>query len=91
MNPGLQSTPTVENKDLRTKSFYPTKRHLLILLGSITVFFLLALLVASAKRPWSDEGWFASPAFNLAYRGFMGTTVLYSPHLPRIEQHTYWI
>ena len=89
--PGLQSTPIVENKDPRRTGFYPPKRQLLILLGSITVFFFLALLVASAKRPWSDEGWFASPAFNLAYRGFMGTTVLYSPHLPRIEQHTYWI
>ena len=38
-----------------------------------------------------DEGWFASPAFNLANHGFMGTTVLYNPHLPRIQQHKYWI
>ncbi len=57
----------------------------------VGAFLVLAVLVASAKRPWSDEGWFASPAFNLAYHGFMGTTVLYSPHLPRIDQHTYWI
>jgi 4-amino-4-deoxy-L-arabinose transferase-like glycosyltransferase len=52
---------------------------------------VLALVQSSAKRPWSDEGWFASPALNLAYHGFMGTTVLYNRHLPRIQQHTYWI
>jgi Dolichyl-phosphate-mannose-protein mannosyltransferase len=89
--PSLQSIPAVENNDPRRRGFYSTRRHLLVLIVSIAVFFLLAFLLASAKRPWSDEGWFASPAFNLAYHGFMGTTVLYSPHLPRIEQHTYWI
>ncbi len=68
------------------------RRRSLMALGiGIAVYLLLAVLVASAKRPWSDEGWFASPAFNLAFHGFMGTTVLYSPHLPRIDQHTYWI
>jgi len=58
---------------------------------SIAVYIVLALLQASAKSTWSDEGWFASPALNLAYHGFLGTTVLYNPHLPRIQQHTYWI
>lgn len=67
------------------------RRYTVVLGISIVIFFVLAFLVASAKRPWSDEGWFASPAFNLAFHGFMGTTVLYSPHLPRIDQHTYWI
>ncbi len=67
-------------------------RHFLWVLGiSIAVYLVLALVQASAKRPWSDEGWFASPAFNLAYHGFMGTTVLYNPNLPRIQEHTYWI
>jgi 4-amino-4-deoxy-L-arabinose transferase-like glycosyltransferase len=87
----LQRTPVIENNPPRSNGFYPNIRHLLVLIVSIGAFFLLAFLVASAKRPWSDEGWFASPAFNLAYHGFMGTTVLYSPHLPRIEHHTYWI
>lgn len=68
-----------------------SRRSLIVLAICIAIYFALALLVASAKRPWSDEGWFASPAFNLAFHGFMGTTVIYSPHLPRIHQHTYWI
>lgn len=68
-----------------------SRRFLWVLGISIAVYLLLALVQASAKRPWSDEGWFASPAFNLAYHGFMGTTVLYNRHLPRIQQHTYWI
>ncbi len=60
-------------------------------LASICVFSLLSIAVAFAKRPWSDEGWFADPAFNLVRYGFMGTTVLFNPHLPHIDQHTYWV
>ena len=72
----------------KTKS---SRLFLLVLGISVAVYLVLALMQASTKRPWSDEGWFASPAFNLAYHGFMGTTVLYNPRLPRIQQHTYWI
>lgn len=69
-----------------------SSRLFLLLLGiSIAVYLVLALMQASTKRPWSDKGWFASPALNLAYHGFMGTTVLYNRHLPQIQQHTYWI
>lgn len=68
-----------------------SRRFLWVLGISIAIYLVLAVMQASAKRPWSDEGWFASPAFNLAYHGFMGTTVLYNPNLPRIQQHTYWI
>lgn len=75
----------------RSTTWLGDRRSLVVLGIGIAVFLALAFLVASAKRPWSDEGWFASPAFNLAFHGFMGTTVLYSPHLPRIDQHTYWI
>ena len=72
----------------KTKS---SRLFLLVLGISVAVYLVLALMQASTKRPWSDEGWFASPAFNLAYHGFMGTTVLYNPRLPRIQQNTYWI
>jgi 4-amino-4-deoxy-L-arabinose transferase-like glycosyltransferase len=55
----------------------------------------LALAVGSAltKRPWSDEAWFASPALNLATKGFMGTTVLETEGLwlRGIERRTYWV
>lgn len=53
----------------------------------------LALGTALTRRPWSDEGWFASPALNLASKGFMGTTVLETAgtYLVRIERRTYWV
>jgi hypothetical protein len=64
-------------------------------------FFALAISTALTKAPWCDEGWFASPAWNLAYKGFMGTTVLdpgsgtpvlnTRTRLDGIDRHTYWV
>lgn len=55
----------------------------------------LALAAGSAltRRPWSDEAWFANPAWNLATKGFMGTTVLRTGEawLRGIDRHTYWV
>lgn len=60
-----------------------------------TVLLFLALAIGSSltNRPQIDEGMFASPAYNLATRGFFGTTVLEiegSP-LTRINERTYWV
>jgi 4-amino-4-deoxy-L-arabinose transferase-like glycosyltransferase len=47
--------------------------------------------------PWSDEGWFANPAYNLITRGTFGTEVLdptagfRTNKLTGIHEHTYWI
>ena len=67
----------------------------------VALFLLLAIATANAKAPWCDEGWFASPGWNLAFRGFMGTTVLDpasgTPLLHTrtrtdgIDRHTYWV
>jgi hypothetical protein len=46
------------------------------LLLAVFVYLALALSLAHTKTPWCDEGWFANPAFNLAFRGNMGTSVL---------------
>jgi 4-amino-4-deoxy-L-arabinose transferase-like glycosyltransferase len=56
------------------------------------VYLALALWVSLAKQPWSDEGSFASPAYNLAFHGFMGTTIVDegSSGLTGINAHTYW-
>jgi hypothetical protein len=50
------------------------------------------------RAPWCDEAWFGNPAYNLAYKGFMGTTVLdpasstwKSVKLTGIDRHTYWV
>ena len=59
------------------------------------LYLLLTAGTAASKRPWSDEGWFASPAYNLITNGHMGTSVLESVE-PRgqqkgIDKYTYWI
>ena len=55
----------------------------------------LALAGWSARNriPWSDEGLFSSASHNLAFHGFMGTTVV-DPSLPgltRIDRRTYMV
>lgn len=56
------------------------------------VYLALALAMVFTRAPWCDEGWFASPAKNLAEHGFMGTTVYDVPEAmcPRFERFTYW-
>ena len=61
----------------------------------VVLYFILAAGTSLSRRPWSDEGWFASPAYNLITNGHMGTTILESVE-PRgqqkgINQYTYWI
>ncbi len=76
----------------------PIVRHwraiiVVILLGSVSLSCALAL----TKRPWCDEAWFASPAYNLVTHGTMGTTILdphgfaYAPDLTGIDRFTYWV
>jgi 4-amino-4-deoxy-L-arabinose transferase-like glycosyltransferase len=79
----LQSTSWLERKNARR----------LVLVAIVLVYLALAVGSALTKRPWSDEAWFANPAWNLATRGFMGTTVLRTGEawLRGIERHTYWV
>ena len=64
----------------------------------VLVYLGLGLTNVVTRAPWCDEGWFGNPAYNLAYRGFMGTTVLdpasstwKSVKLTGIDRHTYWV
>ena len=70
--------------------------------GAILAAFLAATIwTTQTKAPWCDEGWFASPAYNLAFHGFMGTTVLdpgsgtpvlnTRTRLDGIDRFTYWV
>ena len=43
---------------------------------SLFVYLGLGLTDVFMRAPWCDEAWFGNPAYNLAYKGFMGTTVL---------------
>jgi len=64
----------------------------------VLVYLCLGLTNVFFRSPWCDEAWFSSPAYNLAYKGFMGTTVLEpasstwkSVNLTGIDRHTYWV
>lgn len=62
-----------------------------VALGAALLFGGLCVGSALTKRPWSDEAWFANPAYNLATHGSMGTTVLEpSDFLRGIDRYTYW-
>ena len=49
-----------------------------------------------SRQPVSDDGWFASPPYNLIHHGHFGTTTidphgyLLHPELTHINQRTYW-
>ena len=60
--------------------------------AALCIMIALSLLTAVTRAPWSDEGWFSSAAYNLATKGFPGTTVIEPSNagLTRIDQHTYW-
>jgi hypothetical protein len=62
-------------------------------LAAMVCSMLMAGWGARHRAPWSDEGWFSSPAYNLAYHGHMGTTVMdaQAPGLTRITERTYWV
>ena len=58
----------------------------------LAVYAALALGEVQRLAPTSNEAWFASPALNLATRGFLGTTILEpaGTWLAGIDRHTYW-
>lgn len=70
-------------------------RRLILSITAIVAILYLALAFGTGvtKRLWSDEAWFASPAFNLATEGTMGTDVLETSgtKLAGMKRYTYWI
>lgn len=66
---------------------------MLIATASVCLFVTLAIASALTHRPQIDEGMFASPAYNLAFNGHFGTTVLEKEKatLTRIDERTYWV
>jgi 4-amino-4-deoxy-L-arabinose transferase-like glycosyltransferase len=67
-----------------------------LLLGCLA-FVISAACIAYSAPPGTDEGWFASPAYNLIHHGHMGTSVLdpygyvLRPKFEGLETHTYWV
>jgi hypothetical protein len=72
-----------------------TIRSVTPLLAAIGIYLVFALWLADTKAPWCDEGWFANPAYNLAFHGQMGTNVLdpsghfLNTYLSGIQTRTY--
>jgi 4-amino-4-deoxy-L-arabinose transferase-like glycosyltransferase len=62
---------------------------------AVLIYLVLAVWLARTKAPWCDEGWFANPAYNLAFRGNMGMSVLepsgfhLNAYFRGIQEHTY--
>lgn len=67
--------------------------HKTVIATIIVVFLSLSMASALTHRPQIDEGMFASPAYNLAFNGHFGTTVLEKEKatLTRIDERTYWV
>ncbi len=64
---------------------------------AIVVFLLQAFWIARTKAPWCDEGWFANPAYNLAFTGRMSSNVqepsghFLNAYLSGIQERTYMV
>ena len=70
-------------------------RALAPLLAALGIYLIFAVWIAHTKAPWCDEGWFANPAYNLAFHGQMGSNVLepsghfLNAYLRGIHERTY--
>lgn len=100
--PGREVLPALSRLDIvgtPWSSFSVLSPRHLAVAGLILALYLgLGLTNVFTKAPWCDEAWFGSPAYNLAYHGFMGTTVLdpgsstwKNVKLTGIDVHTYWV
>lgn len=73
------------------------KHHGLTVWAIVSFSVILSCAEALTRRPWCDEAWFASPAYNLLHHGFMGMTVLdphgfpFAPLVNGIDRFTYWV
>ncbi|HJZ98773.1 MAG TPA: glycosyltransferase family 39 protein [Candidatus Solibacter sp.] len=67
------------------------------LVAICTAYLMVVLIISSCRPPTSDDGWFASPAYNFAHHGHFGTTTidpqgyLLRPELTHINQRTFWV
>jgi 4-amino-4-deoxy-L-arabinose transferase-like glycosyltransferase len=79
-------------------SFFSYKRRSTYVLLAVILFSLVfATGAALTRRPWCDEGWFASIGYSLIHRGMMGMSVLdphgyiFHPNVEGIDRYTYWV
>ncbi|HUK18452.1 MAG TPA: hypothetical protein VLW65_18645 [Bryobacteraceae bacterium] len=80
--------PTVAAPGQRTKL-----AAVVVAVFVVAALLYVVLLVANARtrRPWNDEAMFADAAFNLAFKGFMGLTVMENQdNLPNLHRYMYF-
>ena len=67
--------------------------HLAVVIFILAVYFGLAAWNAATTYIWTNEAWFASPAFTLVHKGYLGTTIFDSAGtwMDGIERRTYWM
>jgi hypothetical protein len=75
------------------KSPYAVRHTVWIVAALLLVYAGAATGILRVEYPIDDEAYFASPAFNLAHKGFFGTTVVESvgTNWKGRSQATYWI
>jgi hypothetical protein len=78
--------------DQYNRPLLPARRFLAPVLV-LNLYIGVSYRVATTRIPWSNEAWFANPAYTLAKAGYLGTPILESKGtwLRGIERHTYWI
>src|ERR1017187_4911123 len=71
----------------------PEPSTMALVAAALSVYLVRAVWPAVAGYIWDNEAWFASPAFTLIHKGYLGTTILASKGtwLEGIDRHTYWL
>lgn len=64
-----------------------------LLAATVIVYFVLARWTAGTGYIWENEAWYASPAFTLIHKGYLGSTILESQGtwMQGLDRHTFWI
>ncbi len=85
---------TIGHLPRHAAEFYNRRVFLAVIICAVSLYVSLAVARSLTDSPGCDEGWFASPAFNLVSKGHMGTTVIEEANLKMttgIHQYTYWV
>jgi hypothetical protein len=70
----------------------PSKAQKLAIGLIIALYIVLSIAYSMTRRPWSDEGWFASASYSLAQDGVMATRILEPIGIHQgMDKHTYWV
>jgi 4-amino-4-deoxy-L-arabinose transferase-like glycosyltransferase len=86
-------TPQAAAAESRRGFLASARSRVLFAAAVVAIYVSLTAANALTQRPRIDEGFFASPAYDLITNGTMGTKVFGDgdPYLKGIREHTYWV